>query len=171
MRELVSLTGPRMLAVASRMLNDAAEAEDVVQEVFARVWRHAPSWRPGAAGFDTWMHRVAMNLCYDRLRRRRDAGPDGLDALVDETPSAHATLNARDVSARVGEALAALPERQRAAIVLHHYQELSNIEAAALMEISVEALESLLARARRALRAALAGEAHVLLETESDARG
>ncbi|PZO50081.1 MAG: RNA polymerase sigma-70 factor, partial [Alphaproteobacteria bacterium] len=68
---------PRMVALGRRMLNDAAEAEDVAQEVFLRVWREAPRWKPGAAKFETWMHRVALNLCYDRLRRRREkSDPD-----------------------------------------------------------------------------------------------
>src|SRR5512147_367541 len=72
---------PKMVGLARRMLGDAAEAEDVAQDVFLRVWREAPRWRPGAAKFETWMHRVALNLCYDRLRRRREVSdPDaGLD--------------------------------------------------------------------------------------------
>ncbi|MGZ8369819.1 MAG: sigma-70 family RNA polymerase sigma factor, partial [Caulobacteraceae bacterium] len=69
---LVARKLPRILALAARMLGDASEAEDVAQEVFLRVWREAPRWRPGEARFDTWMHRVALNLCHDRLRRRRD---------------------------------------------------------------------------------------------------
>ncbi len=147
----------RMVGLARRMLGDASEAEDVAQEVFLRVWREAPRWRPGAAKFETWMHRVALNLCYDRLRRRRErtdanAGIDIADSAP--TPSDH--WLARQRAARVEAALAQLPERQRAAIVLVHYQELTNIAAAEMLGVSVEALESLLARGRRALRAALA---------------
>jgi RNA polymerase sigma-70 factor (ECF subfamily) len=154
-RELVARKLPRLLALARRMLSDPVEAEDVAQEVMLRVWRQAPRWRPGAARFDTWMHRVALNLCYDRLRRRRDRPMEPSD-MPDPGPAPDRGLIAADIGARVEEAMAALPHRQREAIVLCHYQELSNIEAAALIGVSVEALESLLSRGRRSLRTALA---------------
>ncbi|MCZ4108879.1 RNA polymerase sigma factor [Brevundimonas diminuta] len=147
---------PRMLSLARRMLGDAAEAEDVAQEAMLRAWRQAPRWTPGQARFDTWLHRVGLNLCYDRLRRRREIATDVLPDGVDDGPAPDRSLLAAETGARVEAALARLPERQREAIVLCHYQELGNIEAAVLMEISVEALESLLSRGRRALRTALA---------------
>jgi RNA polymerase sigma-70 factor (ECF subfamily) len=154
----------RMVALARRMLGDATEAEDVAQEVFLRVWREAPRWRPGAAKFETWMHRVALNLCYDRLRRGREK-PDANAGLfvADPAPSAGDIRLAQQRSAAVHVALAQLPERQRAAIALVHFEEMSNIAAAETLEISVEALESLLARGRRALKAALAGVAQDLI--------
>jgi len=147
---------PRMLSLARRMLGDAAEAEDVAQEAMLRAWRQAPRWTPGQARFDTWLHRVGLNLCYDRLRRRREIATDAVPDRIDDGPAPDRGLLAAETGARVEAALARLPERQREAIVLCHYQELGNIEAAALMEISVEALESLLSRGRRALRTALA---------------
>lgn len=153
---LVARKLPRLLQLAHRMLNDAAEAEDVAQEVFLRAWKQAPTWVPGAARFDTWLHRVAMNLCYDRLRRRREQPMAEPPEQVDPGPSPDRRLLAGDTGSRVNAALGALPDRQREAVVLCHYQELGNIEAAGLMGVSVEALESLLARGRRALRAALA---------------
>jgi RNA polymerase sigma-70 factor, ECF subfamily len=131
------------------------------------VWKQAAQWQPGQARFDTWLHRVALNLCYDRLRKRQHegghealAGQDAQDPpeMVDPAPVPEQMLSAAQRSRRVAAALAALPVRQREAIVLQYYQELSNTEAAALMQISVEALESLLSRARRSLRAQLIGD-------------
>lgn len=147
---------PRMLTLAQRMLGDAAEAEDVAQEAMLRAWRQAPRWTPGQAKFDTWLHRVGLNLCYDRLRRRREIATDTPPDRPDDGPAPDRGLLALETGARVEAALAKLPERQREAIVLCHYQELGNIEAAGLMNVSVEALESLLSRGRRALRTALA---------------
>lgn len=154
-RAMVDRKLARLLALATRMLGDAAEAEDVAQECFLRIWHQAPRWRPGAAKFDTWLHRVALNLCTDRLRRRREAVMTEPPDMIDPGPLPDQRLLETEADARVSAALAALPERQRAAILLCHYQELSNIEAAAAMEIGVDALESLLVRGRRGLRASL----------------
>ena len=146
----------RMLALARRMLGDPAEAEDVAQEVFLRAWKQARVWKPGAGKFDTWMHRVALNLCYDPLRRRREDPTAEPPEQADPARSAEAGLIADAAAERVRAAIQALPERQRDALILCHYQELSNIEAADLLGVSVEAVESLLSRGRRALRSALA---------------
>jgi RNA polymerase sigma-70 factor (ECF subfamily) len=155
-RAMVGRKLPRLMSLAQRMLGDAGEAEDVAQEAFLRIWKQAARWKPGQAKFDTWLHRVALNLCYDRLRRRREVVTDAPPDQADPGPAPDRGLEAADVATRVSRALQALPERQREAIVLCHYQELGNIEAAAVMGVSVEALESLLSRGRRALRAALA---------------
>lgn len=155
-RHLVDRHLPRMVAVARRLLGSEVEAEDVAQEVFLRVWKHAVAWQPGAAKFETWMHRVAVNLCYDRLRRRREAPLEAAPEQISEAPGADQMLEAEDRALAVARALAELPERQRAAITLCHFQEMTNIDAAATLEISVEALESLLARGRRALKQSLA---------------
>lgn len=170
-RQLVARKLPRLLALAVRMLGDRMEAEDVAQEAFVRIWKQAPHWREGEARFDTWLHRVAMNLCYDRLRSRRETLDDTLDETVPEDSPAvssgpEATLEARQHGARVRQALAALPARQREALVLTYYQEISNAETAGLMGITVDALESLLVRARRNVRAQLAqAEAHAQTKT------
>ncbi|MEM8987670.1 MAG: RNA polymerase sigma factor [Pseudomonadota bacterium] len=155
--ELVNKHAPRMIRLAYRMLNDSHAAEDVAQEVFLRVWKAAPDWVPGEAKFQTWMHRVAINLCYDRLRKKRETLTETLPERPDEADGPADALQKSQTGAIVQEAVAKLPERQRVAITLCHYQELSNIEAAEIMGVSVEALESLLARGRRGLRAALEG--------------
>ncbi|MGF6572902.1 RNA polymerase sigma factor (sigma-70 family) [Paraburkholderia sp. GAS333] len=156
-RTLVARKLPRLLSLAMRMLGDRMDAEDVAQEVFVRIWKQASRWREGDAKFDTWVHRVALNLCYDRLRGRREDPHDEMPDEADPAAPPDARLEARAQDARVREALAALPARQREALVLTYYQEMSNLDAAALMGVTVDALESLLARARRNLRAQLAG--------------
>jgi RNA polymerase sigma-70 factor (ECF subfamily) len=166
--EFVRLHLPRVGNLAQRMLGDSHEAEDVAQEVFVRAWRQAPQWIPGKAKFSTWLHKVTINLCYDRLRRRRET-PDA-DAgltLTDPAPGASEAWFARQRAAHVRAALDRLPPRQRAAIALCHFEEAPQAEAARAMGLTVDALESLLARARRALKADLAALAADLLGSES----
>ncbi|MFN3261395.1 MAG: RNA polymerase sigma factor [Pikeienuella sp.] len=149
---------PAVFALARRMLNDAAEAEDVAQEAMMRLWRIAPDWRAGEAKLSTWLHRVATNLCIDRLRKRRRNGPplEDIAEPADPAPGALARLEAGDAAAAVSAAMARLPERQRAAVALRHFEDLGNPEIAAALDVSVEAVESLLARGRRALARDLA---------------
>jgi RNA polymerase sigma factor (sigma-70 family) len=157
-REIVARKLPRIVALASRMLGDRDEADDIAQEAFLRIWKIAPRWKPGAARFDTWLHRVTLNLCHDRLRKQREttASDDDLPEQADAAPLPDERLDAAGTGSRIARALQALPARQREALVLQYYQELPNAEAAALMGVSVDALESLLARARRNLKTALA---------------
>jgi RNA polymerase sigma-70 factor (ECF subfamily) len=153
----------KVTALAGRMLANRADAEDVVQEVFLRVWQNAGRWRAGGARFSTWIYRVTLNLCHDRLRRRREVALETAGDPASDAPPPGADLQRGAVAARVAGAIAQLPERQREAIVLCHYQELGNIEAAAILDVTVEALESLLSRGRRRLRELLASEAQDLM--------
>ena len=143
---------PKLMTLARRMLSDPVEAEDVVQESFLRLWKHAGAWRPGQAKFETWLYRVTLNQCYDRLRRKPAASLDDAVHVTDPAPDPEMSLGRRDVAGAISQAIEQLPHRQRAAIVLCHYQDCGNVEAAEILGISVEALESLLARGRRALR-------------------
>ena len=149
--------------VAERMLGSRAEAEDVAQDVLLRGWRQTVNWQAGNAKFSTWLHRVALSRCTDRLRARRETSLDDSPEFVDRSPLPDAHLQQQSVALRVRAALGTLAERQRAAVVLCHFEEMTNIEAAAALEISIEALESLLARGRRALRAALLPERVALI--------
>jgi RNA polymerase sigma-70 factor, ECF subfamily len=142
----------QVVAFAARVLASPSEAEDVAQEAFARVWTGAASWRPGVARFTTWLHRVVLNLCLDRLARRREAPLEDAPEPADPAPTPAGQLEEADVTRVVTREIGCLPERQRTALALCHYQGLRNDEAAEIMGITVEAVESLLARARRTLR-------------------
>lgn len=151
-RQMVSSSMPRIWALAVRVLGDATAAEDVAQETVIRAVRKAPDWTGGTARLDTWLHTVALNLCRDRLKRRREIVTEKIPESADPSISAEAAMIEAERSRDVAAAIKALPERQREAIILVHYQELSGVAAAAALGISVEALESLLARGRRSLK-------------------
>ncbi len=147
----------RSNAIAVRMLGSAAEAEEVVQEAFLRVWQKAPTWRKdGGARVSTWLARVIVNLCIDRRRRARSVPLEEVPEMADSAPGADDVLALEERRQRVATALAELPDRQRAAVVLSYYEGLSNAEVAGALEISVGAVESLLVRARRSLAGLLA---------------
>ena len=159
---------PKILNVGRRMLGDHAEAEDVAQEVFVRVWTHAVRWEPGQAKFETWLHRVAINLCYDRLRKRPTAALDDVADPVDDRPNPAASLFQVQLADAVNTALQKLPDRQREALVLCHYQGMTNIDAADVMGVSVEAMESLLARGRRTLKTLLKPLSEDMFENDNE---
>jgi RNA polymerase sigma-70 factor (ECF subfamily) len=144
---------PAVTRCAAYILGEQSEAEDVAQDTFLRLHRKLSTWEGGEDGLSSWLHRVAVNLSIDR--RRGPARPTPL-ADVDDVAEPAGLDGPLDRKRHVERALADLPDRQRAALVLVHYQGLSGREAAAALDISVEALESLLARGRRTLRHTLA---------------
>ncbi|HSC88393.1 MAG TPA: sigma-70 family RNA polymerase sigma factor [Polyangiaceae bacterium] len=151
------LLGP-IVNYAYRILGNRAEAEDVAQETFLRAWQKADSYRP-TARVSTWMFAIAHNLCIDGLRKRR-GGTWELDDERDEAPSSNNPAELLERKARaqdVRQALDSLPERQKMAILLSHEQGLSNPEIAQVLDLGVEAVESLLSRGRRKLRESLGG--------------
>lgn len=140
---------------AERMTGSRHDAEDIAQEVCLRVWKEAAKWRPEAK-FTTWLYRVMTNACIDHKRRRRALPLLGEEeAIPDDAPGPEMTLQTRQRAARVKTALAQLPERQRAALVLGYYEELTNEQAAAAMGIAVNAYQQLLYRARQGMKAQL----------------
>lgn len=145
-----------MQRIAYRMLGDATEAEDVAQEAFLRLWQHAARWRETGSGIGAWLCRVTTNLCLDRLRRRRTVSDEGVPERVDEAPNADVLIEEDQDRAAVVRCIDALSERQRAAIVLTYYEDLSNMAAAHAMDMNIKAFESLLFRARATLRDKLA---------------
>jgi RNA polymerase sigma-70 factor (ECF subfamily) len=153
---------PRVLALTRRMLGNDAAAEDAAQEALLRLWTHAASYDASRALLTTWLTRIATNVCLDRLRKRQEEPwDDSYDQPL--APDQERVIEERQLAQRVDAALRALPDRQRLALVLCHYEDLSMAEAAAMLETSVEAVESLLGRARRNLKQSLASEWRGLL--------
>ena len=148
---------PVVWRVAFRLLKDRQEAEDVTQETFLRAWKMLPDWEDRAK-FSTWACTVAVNLCRDRLKKKKPVLMDELPEHTDTALRPDQALHQKQASGRITAMVDALPERQREALTLCAFEGMGNIEAAGAMGISVEALESLLARARRKLREDLAQE-------------
>lgn len=147
-------------ALAWRLLDDASEAEDVCQDAFLKLWQVAGRWE-ARAQVSTWLYQVVLNGARDRLRRRRERAALDPDALLSAEASPERAVDREQASARLRTALRCLPKRQREAILLCHYQGLAQTAAAQLLGVSVDALESLLARGRRALRERLIEETGV----------
>ena len=161
-RVLTERLAPRVIGYATRLLKDRAEAEDVAQDAMMRLWKIAPDWRTGEAKVTTWLYRVVTNLCTDRLRKKRGTGLDEIAEPEDDKPSQDAVLMHKQRVAALDLALDSLPERQKEAVVLRHIEGLSNPEIAQILDIGVEAVESLTARGKRALAKALADQRETL---------
>jgi len=164
MAPLVERHQRRLYRIALGYLREREDALDVVQEAFVKVFRAAPRW-DGSADAGPWLSRVAVNLSIDRWRRNKRRGQtfaplaegDHLEVLKDAGPAPDRGLLHRDAGGKVARALSALPERQRAVVVLRHYQELSLEEIAATLGISLGTVKSSLHRALHRMREALAG--------------
>ncbi|MCU0826980.1 MAG: sigma-70 family RNA polymerase sigma factor [Tabrizicola sp.] len=157
--QLISRHGRGVAAVATRYLGSASEAEDVVQEAFFRVWQHAARFDPARAKASSWIYAIAVRLCIDRLRKlklRRWIGlGGGLDVDFDSPdpgPGSETTVGDRQALAQTRSAIAALPDRQRLAILLSAVAGLDNARIAETLDITPGAVEQLLVRARRSLR-------------------
>jgi len=147
---------------AFRLLGNRKDTEDICQEVFLKLWTTASKWQPEKVKLTTWLHRITHNLCIDYLRKHgRTHTSDTLDIDAAEhlleTPQSDEQNEsiAIDEKQRLNHAISLLPETQRSALMLCHYAGFSNKEAAAIMNVSVKALESSIARARRSLRTQL----------------
>lgn len=146
----------RVLNLAYRFSRDRQDAEELAQEVFFKVWRHARSFK-GQAAFSTWLYRLAVNTCLN-YRQRKETRPEPLTLTKDIESTAETAadgLEARQRQDLLGRAMAALPARQKMALILAGFEGKSYEEIAAVMEVSVPAVESMLFRARRNLAATL----------------
>lgn len=155
-RLLAERHGDRIYRIAWRMTQNATEAEDVAQDAMLKLWSQT-GWTAGQGGVGAWLARVATNACLDRLRKGRFRSDEDVPERADERPLADAQIGNADEARRARDAIAALPDAQRAAIVLTYYEDLSNRDAAETMDLNIKAFESLLFRARSALKQALSG--------------
>ena len=152
-----------VLRVVWRISGGHADSEDIAQETFLRLWSN-PSQVREAKALKGWLLRVASNMVMDRFRRKPTQDLEAAEHVADLSPGPGGWLEHSQVSRAIDEALALLPERQRMALALVHFEQLSNIAAAEIMELSVDALESLLARARRKLKEILGPQGRDMLQ-------
>lgn len=141
-----------------RMMPGAAEVEDIVQETFFKLWLQNDKWHPDKASLSTWLYAISRNLCIDYFRKhqRMEYGVlEEQEEAANPGNQPETKLDSMVTAERVRMSISSLPERQRTALILCHYQGLSNHQAAHILDISVEALESLLVRARRKLKSLL----------------
>lgn len=154
-RALVEGISPKLFAVSYRLLRNSSEAEEVVQETLLRLWRIAPNWRAGNARIDTWAYRVISNLCFDKLRRHgrylNDAFDENLE-IKSEIADPETYLQRDEIRNRVDLALESLPTRQKLAIIYTYFENLGAKDTASILDTSIEAVESLLSRAKRNLK-------------------
>jgi RNA polymerase sigma factor (sigma-70 family) len=153
---------PGVMRQAWRILGNESDAEDVAQDAMLKLWRQAGDWRAGEARASTWLYRVTHNLCIDRIRKRRPMAPiEDIAEPPDPTPGVLERMMNSEESRVLARAILALPDRQRQALVLRHFEGISNPGIGERLECSVEAVESLLARARRQLTADMSNEREV----------
>jgi RNA polymerase sigma-70 factor (ECF subfamily) len=177
-QQLVEQFQNRLVAVMHHLVGDAAEAEDLAQEVFLRVYRARKQYRPRSK-FSTWLFTIANNLALNSLRSRqrkpavsltgRDSGPLGArpqEQLVhDHHSGPQVRIQREELAALIRKALDGLNERQRVAVVLNKFEDMNYAEIAEVMGLTTKAVKSLLSRARENLRIALA--AYVYMDGET----
>ena len=159
---LTARLAPVVYSQAFRMLGDRAEAEDITQDSLLRLWHAAPDWQAGQAKVTTWLYRVTSNLCIDKMRKSKRQSSDAVPEMPDDGPDMERRLQDRARAQALRAALSDLPDRQKQAMVLRHLEGLSNPDVAQIMQISVEAVESLMSRGKRSLADALAPQKKAL---------
>jgi RNA polymerase sigma-70 factor (ECF subfamily) len=155
---LVSRHQKSALRAAQRFVSDRQEAEDLAQEAFLTIFRKAQKYEPKAS-FKTWFFTILLNLCRNSIKKKKPIYYDTLPPEIVETAGSDdpaSKFDRRQIQRALADAIAGLPENQRAAFILCHYENLSYAEAAKTIGVSVKAVESLLVRAKRALREELA---------------
>jgi len=151
-RLLVERHIDRAYAIALRIVGNAADAEDVVQDTMLKIWSHRGRWQHGRAKFSTWLYRVVSNRCIDLRRKPRNEDVDAVPEVADPQPDASSVIERNEVRDLLGTAMQRLPEQQRLAVILSYHENMSNGEIAEVMDTTIAAVESLLKRGRQQLR-------------------
>jgi len=164
-QQIVKRHFEKMYALAYRMIQQGADAEDITQDVFFKLWTNRDKWTREGAMVSTWLYRVTLNRCIDYKRKPQGTTLEEAPEVEDRSPSAVTLIQRSQTSKMLKEAQLKLSEQQQAALALFYQQELSNAEAAEVMGVSVNAMESLLKRARQRLREILKHSSNEMLAT------
>jgi RNA polymerase sigma-70 factor (ECF subfamily) len=151
-RALVERHIDRAYAIALRIVGNAADAEDVVQDTMLKIWSHRGRWQHGRAKFSTWLYRVISNRCIDLRRKPRNENVETVPEVADSQPGAVEIIERNELNGMLELAMQRLPEQQRIAVILSYHEDMSNGEIAQVMDSTVAAVESLLKRGRQQLR-------------------
>jgi RNA polymerase sigma-70 factor (ECF subfamily) len=163
-RVLVERHIDRAYGLALRILNNRADAEDIVQDTLLKIWLHRGRWESGRAKFSTWLYRVVTNRCIDVRRQPRSEDIEQVPEVADDRPLAIAEIQKHEVNTMLDAAMGRLPDQQRVALILSYHENMSNGDIAEVMQTTVIAVESLLKRGRQRLR-------ELLRRSEKDIRG
>ena len=159
-RMLVERHIDRAYAIALRIVGNAADAEDVVQDTMLKIWSHRGRWQHGRAKFSTWLYRVVSNGCIDLRRKPRTENVETVPEVADGQPDAASVIERNELNGMLELAMESLPEQQRIAVILSYHENMSNGEIAQVMDTTVAAVESLLKRGRQQLRQILRKHEH-----------
>ena len=160
--ELINRYQTQVYRVAWRLNAGHADTEDIAQETFLKLWNN-PNQLRDAGALKGWLMRVASNLTMDRYRKKPMQDLEQAADVPDRSPSPEVQRDQTYVTKTIDAAIATLPDRQKLALIMVHFEHMTNIAAAQSLEVSVDALESLLARARRTLKIKLASQGPALL--------
>lgn len=151
---LVERHSSRFFAAAYRVCSDPIAAEDIVQDAFLKLWQKPAAFKPDkGAKFTTWFYRVVQNVAIDVMRKKKpQSSAEVIDFMADDGAAADEVMVMDEQQAVLEDAIQALPERQKLALNYCFYEGLSNKEAAEILGVGVKALESLLMRAKKALK-------------------
>ncbi|MBK3660077.1 RNA polymerase sigma factor [Bradyrhizobium diazoefficiens] len=151
-RMLVERHIDRAYAIALRIVGNAADAEDVVQDTMLKIWSHRGRWQHGRAKFSTWLYRVISNRCIDLRRKPRNENVETVPEVADGQPGAVEIIERNELNGMLEFAMQRLAEQQRIAVIFSYHENMSNGEIAQVMDTTVAAVESLLKRGRQQLR-------------------